>query len=272
MSASLVQSSSTLTIQVGPAAFTVDLHYLSISVASIKSAASTIAYGMMKYYKGNVTGQTPGLLPQPYFWWEAGAMFGQMVEYQYYTGDKTYNDVTTAALLYQVGPQENYMPPNQSASEGNDDQAFWSFAVMSAAELNYPNPPSGNPSWLALAQAVFNIQTTRWDLSSCAGGFRWQIYPTNNGWTYKNAIANGGFFQLAARLARYTKNETYADWAEKAYDWASASPLFEGNYQINDGTSTTNNCTDASHIQWTYNYATYIVGAAYLYNYVSLKS
>ncbi|KAH0368310.1 hypothetical protein KCU89_g18661, partial [Aureobasidium melanogenum] len=29
--------------------------------ASIKSAASTVAYGMMKYYHGNETGQTIGL-------------------------------------------------------------------------------------------------------------------------------------------------------------------------------------------------------------------
>ncbi|EKG17195.1 Glycoside hydrolase family 76 [Macrophomina phaseolina MS6] len=42
---------------------------------SIKSAASTIAYGMMKSYTGNQTGQVPGYLPQPYYWWEAGSMF-----------------------------------------------------------------------------------------------------------------------------------------------------------------------------------------------------
>ena len=48
---------------------------------SIKSAASTIAYGMMKYYTGNNTGDVPGNLPDPYYWWEAGGMFGTMVEY-----------------------------------------------------------------------------------------------------------------------------------------------------------------------------------------------
>lgn len=49
--------------------------------ASIKSAASTIAYGMMKYYTGNNTGDVPGNLPDPYYWWEAGGMFGTLVEY-----------------------------------------------------------------------------------------------------------------------------------------------------------------------------------------------
>lgn len=36
-------------------------------VASIKNGASTIAYGLMKYYSGNETGQTPGVLPKPYY-------------------------------------------------------------------------------------------------------------------------------------------------------------------------------------------------------------
>lgn len=72
---------------------------------------------MMAYYKGNETGQPVGLLPAPYYWWEAGAMFGQMIEYWYYTGDSTYNDVVTQGLLAQVGPDNDYMPPNQTKTE-----------------------------------------------------------------------------------------------------------------------------------------------------------
>jgi len=45
---------------------------VDIVTASIKSAASTVAYGMMKYYTGNHTGDVPGNLPDPYYWWEAG--------------------------------------------------------------------------------------------------------------------------------------------------------------------------------------------------------
>lgn len=87
------------------------------SLDSIKQAASTIAYGMMTYYTGNETGQPVGLLPSPYYWWEAGAMFGQMIEYWYYTGDSTYNDVIIQGLLAQVGPDNDYMPPNQTKTE-----------------------------------------------------------------------------------------------------------------------------------------------------------
>ena len=89
----------------------------SCSLDSIKQAASTVAYDMMTYYTGNQTGQPVGLLPSPYYWWEAGAMFGQMIEYWYYTGDSTYNDVVTQGLLAQVGPNNDYMPPNQTKTE-----------------------------------------------------------------------------------------------------------------------------------------------------------
>ena len=75
---------------------------------------------------------------------------------------------------------------------------------MSAAELKFPNPGPKDPSWLSLAQAVFNMQVGRWD-PHCGGGLRWQFNPLNNGWMNKNTISNGCFFQLAARLARYTK-------------------------------------------------------------------
>ncbi|KGQ10174.1 hypothetical protein BBAD15_g4482 [Beauveria bassiana D1-5] len=37
------------------------------SESSIKDTASTLAYGLMKYYNGNQTGGIPGLLPGPYY-------------------------------------------------------------------------------------------------------------------------------------------------------------------------------------------------------------
>ncbi|KAI6897536.1 hypothetical protein KC334_g10258, partial [Hortaea werneckii] len=112
---------------------------------SVKQAAKTIAFGMVKYYHGNESGQIPGLLPQPYYWWEAGAMFGALIDYWYYTGDETWNDITSQAMLFQTGPEANYMPPNQTKSLGNDDQAFWGMAAMYAAEQKFPNPPDDQP-------------------------------------------------------------------------------------------------------------------------------
>ncbi|KAK6390095.1 hypothetical protein LTR65_005908 [Meristemomyces frigidus] len=221
----------------------------------------------MKYYSGNETGGTPGNLPDPYYWWEAGAMFGHLVDYWYYTGDTTYVDETVAAICYQAGTTGTFMPSNQSETEGNDDQSFYAFAALDAAELNFHEPLSGYPSWLAMAQAVFNTQAVRWDTTTCGGGLRWQIFTWNNGYTYKNVPANGAFFMMGARLARYTGNTTYVDWATKAWDWFEDSVLYDNStFQVNDGSSDLANCTSADHTQWSYNYGLYVGGLAYLYN------
>ena len=135
---------------------------------------------------------------------------------------------------------------------------------MSAAELNFPNPPADQPQWLALAQAIFNQMTQRWDTTLCSGGLPWQIYTFNNGYDYKNTASNGGFFQIAARLAKYTGNQTYADWANKAYDWLAASPLLTDQYQVYDGSNSLENCSNADQMQWSYNYGILIGGAAYV--------
>jgi mannan endo-1,6-alpha-mannosidase len=225
---------------------------------------------MVQYYTGNNTGDVPGNLPSPYYWWEAGAMFGSLVDYWYYTGDTSYNEITTQALLFQVGPNNDFMPPNQTKTEGNDDQSFWGMAAMSAAEEKFPNPPADQPQWLALAQAVFNSQALRWDTTSCGGGLKWQIFTFNNGYNYKNAISNGCFFNMGARLAMYTGNQTYADWAERMWDWVEAIGLMSPTYQFFDGTDDTQNCSSINHIQWSYNAGVYLLGAANMYNYVSL--
>jgi mannan endo-1,6-alpha-mannosidase len=72
---------------------------------------------MMTYYSGNLTGNVPGEFPQPYYWWESGAAWGTLIDYWYYTGDSTYNDVVSQALLFQTGSNNDFMPPNQTKDE-----------------------------------------------------------------------------------------------------------------------------------------------------------
>lgn len=97
---------------------------------SLKSAASTIASGMVTYYNGNETGTIPGVLPTPYYWWEGGALFDTLINYWHLTGDSQYNSLVSEGLIFQQGPNGDFMPPNQTKSEGNDDQAIWALAAM----------------------------------------------------------------------------------------------------------------------------------------------
>ncbi|ANB11544.1 Dcw1p [Sugiyamaella lignohabitans] len=243
------------------------------SVESIYGAQALVAQGLMDYYNGNQTGQTPGMFSNPYYWWEAGVAWGTMLDYWYYTQNDTYVDIIKSSMLFQTGKDWNYMPSNQTTTEGNDDQGYWGVTVMAAAEKNFSDPGPGNPSWLYLAQGVFNTMASRWDTQTCNGGLRWQIFTWNGGYDYKNSVANGCLFHIGARLARYTGNNSYVDWAERVWNWAEGvnflNQTFVNQTFVYDGAYVEANCTNVRNLEWTYNYGLFISGCAYLYNYTN---
>ncbi|EPY49941.1 mannan endo-1,6-alpha-mannosidase [Schizosaccharomyces cryophilus OY26] len=234
--------------------------------SSVDEAAGVVADGLLNYYAGYKKGGTIGMFLPPAYWWEAGAAWNGLLNRYLSTGNSTYNDLVKTSMLYQVGENSDYMPSNFSTSEGNDDQAFWGLAAISAAEANFSNPNADEPQWLELAQSVFNQQVNRWDGSKCDGGIRWQITEFNSGFDYKNSVTNGAFFQLAARLARFTGNDTYTQWAEKVYNWSIKVGFVHEDYTVFDGTSTKDNCSSIETTEWTYNSGLYMAGAAFLYN------
>jgi mannan endo-1,6-alpha-mannosidase len=60
------------------------------------------------------------------------------------------------------------------------------------------------------------------------------------------------FTELAARLYRFTRNETYADWAQKSVEWSRSVGLISPELQIFDGADDIANCSKGfiNHIQW----------------------
>jgi mannan endo-1,6-alpha-mannosidase len=226
----------------------------------------------MSYYRNNATDtafKDVGTFPYPpYYWWESGAIWGGMVNYWAYTGDTSYVETTTQALLAQVGPTNDYMAPDWYFSIGNDDQAFWAIACLNAAEYHFP-VPTGNSStvWLDLAEAVFNTQIARWDTADCNGGLRWQIFSSNKGYDYKNSISNGGLFHIAARLAKLTGNQTYVEWAEKTWNWMFDVKFIDANYNVYDGAEIP--CNVVNKVMWTYNPSMLLYGSAVLFNYTN---
>ncbi|KAI0817301.1 mannan endo-1,6-alpha-mannosidase DCW1-like protein [Xylaria sp. FL0064] len=237
---------------------------------SIKSVASTIAYGTMSYYTGNITNTptTIAIFPPPHYWWQAGACWGAMLDYSHNTGDSSYDEVITQALLSQVGPNFDFVDPLYAGSEGNDDQAFWAFSILEAAERNFPQPDDSIPPWLQIAENIWNSMVARWDDKTCGGGLHWQIYASNpNGLDYKNSVSNGGFFQMSARLARATHNETYLDWAEKVWNWSKKIGFIDENFNVFDGASSKEGCKEINHVSFSYSQGIYMYGAAILFNY-----
>ena len=145
---------------------------------------------------------------------------------------------------------------------------MWALAAINAAEKGFPTV-SGSSTWIDLAKNVFDLQTARWDNLTCDGGLRWQIFTFNVGYGYKDTGSQASFFLLAARLAQYTKNETYARWAQEAWDWTSKTGLISDDFKVYDGTRVDSQCSEINRVQWSYNAAALTYGSAVMYNMVS---
>jgi mannan endo-1,6-alpha-mannosidase len=136
---------------------------------------------------------------------------------------------------------------------------------LTAAEKNFA--PTGPVPWATMAQNVFQQQTTRWDKDKCNGGMKWKILEGDgtDGWHYKSTIANGLFFQMAARLALLTKSADIKAWAVKSYDWTVSVGLITPQFDVYDGTDDAkgeNGCVDVNHNMWSYNVGVFMYGSA----------
>ncbi|KAI9929333.1 hypothetical protein MW887_000801 [Aspergillus wentii] len=230
---------------------------------SIKHAAAAAAFNTMSNYTGNETGQIPGAFPTK--WWEGAALFESMITYWHYTKDASNNAAVRQGMNWQRGDNNDFMPANYSAYIGNDDQLAWGSAALTAAELNFLQD-KGVPTWLEMAENVFNDEIKRWDPRTCGGGLRWQIFPYQAGYAQKNAATNGKLFQLAARLAHFTGNETYVDVANQAWDWSIKSHLLNTEtWSVVDTINSGKNCSLSGDV-WSRNYGPYMSGAAVMYN------
>lgn len=245
---------------------------------SIHDAVGTIAASIVQRYTNATesSGGIPGLLGEPYYFWENGLAWDSLINYWYQTGDDSYNEFIGHSLRFQLGENNDFMPANQTKSEGNDDQSTWALAAMTAAESGFPSDVLAdlNTTWVDIAITIFNQQAARWDYETCAGGLRWQIFPFNSGYDYMNAISNGNFYQLASRLSRFTGNSTYEEWSDRVFGWTVNVGLLadEGATvpgAIFDGTGVRDECSDINRIQWSANAGTYLAGAAYAWNAVS---
>lgn len=236
---------------------------------ALNLAVKQVSNGVFTFYNNDNEGV--GLFPKPYNWWQSAVAWDSLVNYWYLTGDSSHNDQAQAALVAQKGPDNDYMVPNQTISEGNDNQTVWGLAALTAAERNFPQVDGQDASWEDIARNVFDTLAARWDTSTCGGGLRWQIFTFNDGYNWKNAASQALFFQLAARLASFTGNQTYVDWATRTYDWTRESGLIGDDFAVYNGVNTDDNCTSVARDQWSRSAASFAFGSAVLANFVSIR-
>ncbi|KAI1421338.1 glycosyl hydrolase family 76-domain-containing protein [Xylaria sp. FL1777] len=238
--------------------------------ASVKKAAALVAEDLMSFY----TGEIPGLLPGPppdgdYYPWTGGALWASMLDYRSRTGDTQYDEKISDGLLWQRGPDDDFLAPNWTSSAGNDDQAIWAMAALLAAETGFTEPGGDNPKWVTFAQNVFDeqsLQSRRVSNGSCAGALRWQISPFNNGYDYVATSANVAYADLGARLSLQDgNNKTQAKLVEDTLDWLETAKFIDGEFNVYDGAHTPD-CDNINKFQFSYIAAFALESAATMYN------
>ncbi|KAF3908997.1 hypothetical protein ABW20_dc0110410 [Dactylellina cionopaga] len=243
---------------------------------TLRDAAKTVMKSLAEDYSSQDP-LTAGLLPSKYSFFESGLFFNTIINYAAYTGDTTYNSLFMKDFYNQVGNNDDFMPANSSAKMANDDVGYWALAAMSAAEFGAKPADSNAPSYLTLADNVFNDFVGRWDTTTCKGGLRWSIFAMADGYDFKDSNSNGVFFELAARLGAQTGNKTYLDWANKVYDWSNKTGLI-GNEETNSwgqvfaGASVQDNCQQLDKTFYSAQQANYIYGSALMYNTTNSKT
>ena len=202
------------------------------------------------------------LFAEPIWWWQSGSAVDALLTYTATTGDSQYATLLSNTLITEATATNDFMTVHAT---GNDDQAWWALAALTAAETGLT--PTGSVPWATLAQNVFQEQTTRWDNDKCNGGMKWKILEGDgtDGWHYKSSIANGLFFQMAARLALLTSSADIKAWAEKSYNWTVDVGLISPEFDVYDGTDDAkgeNGCVDVNHNMWSYNVGVFMYGSA----------
>lgn len=128
--------------------------------------------------------------------------------------------------------------------DGNDDFLWVAEADLDIAPLKKER--TSRQHAVQDAEAIFKqIAAQYWD-TTCGGGIWW-----DHARTYKNAITNELFLDVAARLYILTGEPSYKNWAERSWHWFAASGMISPSYAVNDGLDKT--CHNNAGPPYSYN-------------------
>jgi predicted alpha-1,6-mannanase (GH76 family) len=205
--------------------------------AAVTPAAAAIANLMESYNSGTGLIDAEG-------WWQSAVALTAVETYEQTTGDTSYDYAISGAFN-----------DNRSGNFENsylDDTGWWALAWVRAYDI------TGAAAYLQMAETDANYIHGYWD-STCGGGIWWSTAKT-----YKNAIENELFLELAAELHnRIPGDTTYLGWAETEWSWFSGSGLINSSHKVDDGL--TSGCQISSDTNWTYNQGVILAGLSALY-------
>jgi len=170
----------------------------------------------------------------------------------------------SSGLLYGdvLGKTYSYLSPIPLSKYRYDDEAWWALSQLRAYDL------TGDTTYLEYSKKVFADMTKGWN-QTCGGGLYWGRTDS-----YKNAIPNELFLDLAAKLHLHTPNDSgagsYLDWATKEWNWFKVSKMINSDNLINDGLRP--DCRNNNSTVWTYNQGVILAGLTDLYKATGDKS
>ena len=175
-------------------------------------------------------------------WWQQANALETVIDYSSLTHTTTYlHDIATT---FQHNNQHAFL------NGYYDDEGWWAIAWIKAYDLTHKSV------YLETAKTIFQDMTGGWD-ATC-GGLWW-----DKARTYKNAIPNELFLEVAVRLHQGTpgdsisggekpENMSYIDWAMKEWGWFKQSGMLNSSHLVNDGLDGTT-CQNNNAPTWTYN-------------------
>jgi predicted alpha-1,6-mannanase (GH76 family) len=191
-----------------------------------------------------------GVYASPTGWWNSANAITVVANYTAASGSTQY--VSVLAHTFAAAPLSQGHP--NFINKYYDDSGWWALAWIAAYDA------TGNASYLSMAETIFTYMTGGWD-SLCGGGLYWTTDKT-----YKNAIPNELFLEVAAKLANRTTGTAsagYLAWAQKEWSWFNNSGMINAGNLINDGL--TSSCANNNANTWTYNQGVVLGGLAELY-------
>ena len=220
----------------------------TIPVPSSSSYPQQAAAGMqtLQQWYSSVS----GIYASPSGWWNSANAITVVANYTAATNSTQYLSVLAQTFANAPGSQGHANFINNYY----DDSGWWALAWIAAYDA------TGNSSYLSMAETIFTYMTGGWD-NVCGGGIYWTTARS-----YKNAVANELFLDVAAKLANRTTgtaSASYLAWAQKEWAWFNNSGMINSSNLINDGLSSA--CVNNNATEWTYNQGVVLGGLVELY-------
>jgi predicted alpha-1,6-mannanase (GH76 family) len=178
-------------------------------------------------------------------WWNSANALTAVIAYTKVTGDRSFAGVIDTTFARAPRRHADFV------NDYYDDNLWWGLAWVAAYDL------AGDPRHLDAARVIFQRTAGGWD--GRHGGVWWSTARK-----YKNAIPNELFLTLAARLhQRDPGTGYYRAWAERTWEWFSASGMIGASGLVNDGLTADRQNNGGT--TWTYNQGVILGGLAALH-------